>query len=417
VRLFCALWKVRALVGVVGVALVISACSSGGSGNGGSSGSVKTITIGGPNPLTGTYAENGQDDIAGMQVAADEINAAGGIKSLGGAQIRIVSGDTSSDDPAQAQTVTQKLIESSHVTALVGSYLSSLSLTSSTAAERAGIPYLTTSTVDTLTSRGYRNVFEISPKASTVGPTALQELVDLESSGPSPVKSIAVVSGNDASSIAAESSISSQAKKMNIGVSGEITYPPGLSDASPIVSKIVSAKPDAILYSGSLPDSVLLVKGIRAAGIAVPMLSFTGGPSLTPAFAKALGSLANGILVYTPWADDVKLPGVTQARADYLKKTGQSTMPSDAGVTWLAVQIIAAALEKSASSSPSKLRGVLAGTEFTSGPASAYPPGKVAFDSTGASKYAQLLFAQWQNGKVVTVAPAAYAAAKPEFGS
>src|ERR1700716_1631952 len=53
-----------------------------------------TFKIGVVHPVTGPLAEPGQACRLGAQMAADAINAAGGIKSLGGAKLELVLGDT-----------------------------------------------------------------------------------------------------------------------------------------------------------------------------------------------------------------------------------------------------------------------------------------------------------------------------------
>lgn len=45
-------------------------------------------------PLSGPWARNGELHVKGAQMAADDINAAGGIKALGGARIRLITVDT-----------------------------------------------------------------------------------------------------------------------------------------------------------------------------------------------------------------------------------------------------------------------------------------------------------------------------------
>jgi len=139
-----------------------------------SGGSSTTLTIGVPVPLTGAWVVNGQNTLRGVQLAAADINKTGGIKSLSGAQVKVASADTSSDNPAQAADATRQLV-SQGATALFGSYLSSLTLTSSTAAEQAHVPMLTNSFVDHLPNRGSRYIFEPVPYTHLKLPTNPKE--------------------------------------------------------------------------------------------------------------------------------------------------------------------------------------------------------------------------------------------------
>src|SRR3954451_12140188 len=118
-------------VGAAGLLALLTACGGGGTQDQ-SGGELKcgdAVNIGAPYPLSGVWAENGQNSLNGMLLAADEINAAGGIRALHGATISIVSGDTSSDNPGQAKTVTENMLQGNDMSAVVGSYLSSMTLT------------------------------------------------------------------------------------------------------------------------------------------------------------------------------------------------------------------------------------------------------------------------------------------------
>ena len=47
----------------------------------------------------------------GMQIAVDQINREGGIKSMGGAKLKLVIADTTSENPTQAASVTRRMID------------------------------------------------------------------------------------------------------------------------------------------------------------------------------------------------------------------------------------------------------------------------------------------------------------------
>ena len=81
------------LIGVLAISAAACGKSSSGSGDGGGGSFPKTITLGEVIPLTGPYAELGEMHQLGAQMAADEINAAGGIKNMGGAKIKLVVRD------------------------------------------------------------------------------------------------------------------------------------------------------------------------------------------------------------------------------------------------------------------------------------------------------------------------------------
>jgi branched-chain amino acid transport system substrate-binding protein len=81
---------------------------------------VKEIKIGSIQPMTGVLAVVGKTTRQGNQLAVDHVNAAGGIKSMGGAKLILVPGDTQAK-PEVARAETERLLRDG-VHALVGAF-------------------------------------------------------------------------------------------------------------------------------------------------------------------------------------------------------------------------------------------------------------------------------------------------------
>ncbi|GEL21978.1 branched-chain amino acid ABC transporter substrate-binding protein [Pseudonocardia sulfidoxydans NBRC 16205] len=363
-----------------------------------------TVNIGAPYPLSGVWAENGQNSLNGMQLAADEINAAGGIKGLDGARIKVVSGDTSSDNPGQAKTVTENLLQSDDVSAVVGSYLSSMTLTTVVATETKRVPLITQSFVDDLTAKGYTYLFQIPPKASAFGSETVTDAKGVYAAQNRPLRTLAVAGSDDASTKAQTAGVVAGAGKEGVQVAEQVTFPNGLSDATAIVNRVSDANADLIVLGGNVSDLSLIIKGIRARGVTTPIATSGGGGALAPQFAKALGDSANGIMASAAWNGDVTLTGVADAAKEYQQKYN-AFMPQEAGESWAAIYELAQVMDEGKTCDPQKIRDALAGTDFTTGQAAAVPPGKVGFDATGANKYIKPILVQWQNGTLKTVFP------------
>lgn len=374
--------------------------------------STRTVLIGAPYPLTGIWAENGQNCLRGMRMAADQINAAGGLKGLHGAKIKVISADTGSTDPGQAKTVTTAMLMDNHLTAIVGAYLSSMTLTAAISAESERTPIITQSYVDKLTESGYKYLFQIAPSAGLLGKATVVDLKNLATQQHSPLRTVAMLDGNDASAKAQAKSVTAAARRNGLRVNPSITYPDGLSDASSIVSGVAAANPDAIVLGGSLSDAALIIKALRGRGINKPIINPGGGGTLTPQFASTLGRYAEGVFSTTAWNADLKLPGVGEVARRYQAKYGVP-MPQEAGESWVALHMLAKTVNTVHSSDPKKVRDALSSTTYRAGPASAMPPGKVRFDPTGRSALATPLLVQWQHGKLHTVYPNRYSATKP----
>src|SRR5262252_1340514 len=85
------------------------------------------VNIGVIQPLSGANTQFGIISRNGIEFVADAINAAGGIKALGGAKINLVVSDATSN-PTIASTAAQRLITQNQVTAILGAFASSLTL-------------------------------------------------------------------------------------------------------------------------------------------------------------------------------------------------------------------------------------------------------------------------------------------------
>ena len=87
----------------------------------------KAINVGVILPLSGANAQFGINSKQGVELVADEINASGGLKGLGGAKINLVIADSTST-PNNAATVAQRLIAENECCAILGAFASSLTL-------------------------------------------------------------------------------------------------------------------------------------------------------------------------------------------------------------------------------------------------------------------------------------------------
>src|ERR1700680_3809784 len=91
----------------------------------------------------------GQACVNAANLAAQMVNDAGGIKSLGGAQLNLIVSDVQSDTTV-TRTETDRLINGYKLSAIHGCFASALTLIASEVAERAKVPLITGSSSDQL---------------------------------------------------------------------------------------------------------------------------------------------------------------------------------------------------------------------------------------------------------------------------
>ena len=104
-------------------------------------------------PVSGLYARPGTVMREGAEMAVDHINAQGGIKSLGGAKMKLVVLD-SGDTTEKAKNAAQRMVaQETDLVAASGAYLSSFTLAVTEVTERANLPVLTLSYSDLIADR------------------------------------------------------------------------------------------------------------------------------------------------------------------------------------------------------------------------------------------------------------------------
>src|SRR3981081_1853010 len=127
-------------------------------------------------PISGLYARPGAVMRHGAEMGVEHINAQGGIKSLGGAKLKLVVLD-SGDTTEKAKNAAQRMVaQETDMVAASGAYLSSFTLAVTEVTERAELPVLTLSYSDLLTGRGFKFIFQSAAPAGGRGQVCRPEL-------------------------------------------------------------------------------------------------------------------------------------------------------------------------------------------------------------------------------------------------
>ena len=372
----------------------------------------KDIVLGAPNALTGGFGEGGQRGVWGFLIAADKINREGGIKALGGAKLRVVVADTTTDNPTQAASVTRRMLDQDGASILYGATASAMTLSAQVEAEKSRVPIITSSYVDALVERGMKYTFKLTAPGSKIWNFAMDGLYDMiKAERGSPPKSCGIFMGSDAVSMSVAKTLPVEAQRIGLPVVAQVNFQGNLTDPSVVISPILQKKPEVIFLSSFLTDAILILKTMRGLGIKTPVAA-AGGISADSA-GKALGPAADRVFMPWSWNWDLKVPGESELVDAYKKAHADAPFPPNneqLGLGYAGGLIAAQALEKAASRDGTKLRDVIASTEFTGLP---LPARTVVFDQTGLNKNAALILAEWSDGNAHTVWPKELQAIKP----
>ncbi|AYD65879.1 ABC transporter substrate-binding protein [Achromobacter spanius] len=359
------------------------------------------INVGVILPLSGANAQFGINSRQGLELAADEINAAGGIKALGGAKLKLIIADATSQ-PTTAATVAQRLITQNRCVALIGAYASSLTLAVSEVTERRGIPLLTMSFSDVLTERGFKHIFQVVSKGSVLG-RAQYDYAASVVAGASDIKKIALLYEDTAYGTSQAIGVRNAAKAAGAQIVLDEAYPLGITDVTPLISKLRASDAQIVFPISYLNDSLLIIRVMRQQRLTVPIVGGAAG-YVIPDFAKALGQYSQAVLSIAP-ANYDQAPEYTER---YRKRFG-TFMPHEALEHAVCAGVLAQALEVAASDKPEAVSKALRAQKYDQGWAGVMSGGGVHFDANGLNTLAQPIMVQWQNNELVSVWPRALA--------
>jgi branched-chain amino acid transport system substrate-binding protein len=355
------------------------------------------VKIGTAIPLSGPMALSGQNIRRAVDIAVEEINKNGGIKSLGGAPLQIIYADTTSDPSAGASAVA-RMLSNDRPVAIQGAYGSSITFAASSVSERQGVPFLTMSFSDDIINRGYKNIFQVVATASSMGKAQLEHTLEMaKRAGAEPIKSILIVFEDTAYGKSQAEGLRKVAESLGLQIGLYETYGVGLADAVPLASKVVAAKGQAVFINSTISDAVLIIRALKQLKSALPIIA-GGGGFLEPDFHKAVQQDSEGVLV--------EAPALALGALDAAHRAKYGAFMSHAGFEHAIItEVLAQALEKTASRDPKKLAEALREMTFTSGNAKYMPGGGVKFDARGGNAMTHSVMAQWQGGNLVPVWP------------
>jgi len=379
---------------------------------------VAEIKIGVLIPLTGGQAATGENLKRSHELAAQMINEAGGIKSLGGAKIKLVYGDTQAD-PAVGVNETERLITNEKVAAIMGAFNSSVTYPSSEVAERYKIPYLIpNSNMDDITKRGFKYSFRMERVASGWSYDQIQFLKwlneDVATPAGKPIKKIGLVYEDSDHGQTQAKNWKKYAPEAGFEVVLDEAYSSKTPDLTPVVLKIKNSGADAVLFVSYISDAILMFRTMADQRVEIPALIGSSAGYSDPSFVKEVGGLANYLFDLTEWTPDLNKELSQKANARF-KETYGNNMNGAGAFCFAGTFVLADALERAASTDPEKIREAFATTHITEGYATIIPWDTLEFDETGQMKDTGMLVVQYQDGVRTSVWPAKVAKAKPVY--
>ena len=367
-----------------------------------------TIKVGAISPLTGALAYNGNQAKAGLQFAIDDINAAGGLRSMGGARLELLVADAESRPDVGAAQV-DKLAEAG-VACIIGSQASAIVLAASQAATRFGLPYIVDiGTADTIVQRGLPNVFRFSPGTARAVNEGVANLATLNDAAGKPIKTVAIVHEDGPFGSALAKLLNEKLPALGMTIVETISHPTPQRDFTNIVLRLKAAKPDLVMPSHYINEFILFARTIRQQRFSPKAVySIFGGGASNIKFVRENQDAAQYIVDTNHWYDPRKAASQALARkvAD-----AKLDLTYDIMVAYGAMQLAADAIDKTRSADRAKLIETLSTQTFGD---TVMPYGPIKFTG-GDNAGSHLVNTQIRGDKIEVIFPKEYATVEPVF--
>ncbi len=360
------------------------------------------IRLGLIHPVTGFLQFSGTQCRYGAETAIAEINAAGGIRSMGGAKIEAVLGDAQSKPEVGAAEV-ERLNEAG-VAAIVGAYSSGISLATTQAAAKYGIPHVVDVGVnDKIVGRGLTNTFRFGPGFGVITRDGVQGLIDLNEAAGRPARTCVIVHENTTPFGSYMAGLMKKGlEPAGFEVLAVLPHPTPNKDFQNIVLKIRELDPDVVIPSHYYNEGVLFLRTMQRQRVRPKVIySVLGGASSQYRFVKEFPEAAQGVIDCNHWFDPKK-----KAAWDLKARTeadGRS-YSYEVFLAYTAVKFLADAIERAASAERAKIIEALASSTWD-GHFMPYGPTRIVH---GQNQGARPLVMQVQGEAIEVVHPPQY---------
>lgn len=308
------------------------------------------VVVGVSTSLTGPRALQGKYTTQGVDLALEEINAAGGL--LGGVMSTVVE-DDQGDNPNSALNSMSKMKEVHKVPVVEGPHYTVAqlavqkmycdgSLISITGAAGAGV-----------TGNGCKYVFRVRGNDAFLAQTFVNFVLgDLKAT------KIGVITANDDFGRGAQQKLLTALAKVDVKPVAVEIHNAGDTDFSAQLSSLKTAGAEYVIVWSHDNESALIVRQARQFGLPFKFV----GPSAmsSPTFIQLAGPAAEGVISTTEFLTD-STEGPVKSFVDAYTKKYNETPEIYAAAYYDAIKLTAAAIQKAGSTDVDKIRDALSG--------------------------------------------------------
>jgi branched-chain amino acid transport system substrate-binding protein len=348
--------SLRMLAAIVTTAACASLFSCGGGGEGAAStqgGGGDTVKIGSLQSTSGDTSTFGQSSNKGIQLAAEERNAKGGVL---GRKIEMVL----ADDQSQASQVRQavlKLIEQDRVCAILGEVASGRTAAAAPDCQRNKIPLLSpASTRNDITDLGdyiFRSCYTDALQGKWIADFAAHDL--------HLTKAALFTDSQNPYSVGLSKVIEEEFTKAGGTITSRENYASGNQDFQSQLTNIRAGNPQIVFLPGYYTEIVKILPQARKLGITAPFIGGDGWDS--DVTLKQGGEAVNGCYFTNHYAPDDPNPRVQEFVKKFQQRYDNEVPDAMAVLGYDAANILFAAIDRAGSTDGEKIRDAIGQTK------------------------------------------------------
>ena len=368
----------------------------------------KPVKVGVLHPVTGALAYSGQQCRLGALMAIEDINKAGGIKSLGGAKIEAMLGDAQSSP--QAGTAEIEKMNEAGVSAVVGAFASAICLATTQTAAKYNLPHVVdVGVADQIVERGLKNTFRFGPGYRKCAEVAVANLHVLNTAAGKPARSVMIIHEESLFGTGTANLLSKELPGYGYDVREVIKHANPTRDFNNIALRIKQVNPDIVIPANYYNEYALLVRTMQQQKITPKAIySVLGGAASSYKFVKEFPEAANGIIDCNHWFNP------RDKRSLELKKRVEAQgqfFSYEVFMTYTAMTLLADAIERAKSTDRAAIIDALNKSTFSN---HIMPYGTTQFVN-GQNMGAQPLMTQVVKGDIKVIVPRDYREVEPIF--
>jgi branched-chain amino acid transport system substrate-binding protein len=377
--------------------------------SGGTALAAPEVKIGSILPLSGASAPQGAQARRAQELAVEEINAAGGIKALGGAQIKLIFAD-SQTKPQVAVAEAERLLTQEGVAFLMGAYNSGVTLPASEVAERyKKVWFAPVSSDISITRRGFKYIFRMAENSEMRVQAQINYIAELQKKFGTKLTRFALVYENNTYGQGNAEAQRRLVKEMGWQVVLDEAFDPKAADVSPVIAKVKAANPDVVILANSyMPSTIQMAKGFKEQKVKPKAFVATSASHTDPDYIANVGDIALGVFDVSGWEPDVNRPYAHETAQKFQARFG-IPMNNETAKEYVGLYVVKDVLERAKSLDSEAIRQAFVDSKITTGIPQMYNK-VVHFDKTGTfPDLSSMVMVQFQkvNGKIerVTILP------------